>query len=86
MNLETWQWSAGPPIGKRGQLNDALMSVTDPLWYKDAILYQVHVSRSFSDSFGHGHGDFQGLSQKLDYLQDLGITAVWLFTLFTRRR
>ncbi len=57
------------------------MSVNDPLWYKDAILYEVHV-RAFSDSFGYGHGDFQGLSQKLDYLQDLGITAVWLLPFY----
>ncbi|MGA8351749.1 MAG: maltose alpha-D-glucosyltransferase, partial [Isosphaeraceae bacterium] len=57
------------------------MSVNDPLWYKDAILYEVHV-RAFSDSFGYGHGDFQGLNQKLDYLQDLGITAVWLLPFY----
>ena len=57
------------------------MPENDPLWYKDAILYEVHV-RAFSDSFGYGHGDFQGLNQKLDYLQDLGITAVWLLPFY----
>ena len=57
------------------------MLVNDPLWYKDAILYEVHV-RAFCDSFGYGHGDFQGLNQKLDYLQDLGITAVWLLPFY----
>ncbi len=57
------------------------MTENDPLWYKDAILYEVHV-RAFFDSYGHGHGDFQGLSQKLDYLQDLGITAVWLLPFY----
>ena len=49
----------------------------DPLWYKDAIIYEVHV-RAFYDSNDDGIGDFAGLTQKLDYLQDLGITAVWL--------
>jgi maltose alpha-D-glucosyltransferase/alpha-amylase len=49
----------------------------DPLWYKDAIIYELHV-RAFYDSDGDGRGDFAGLTQKLDYLQDLGITAIWL--------
>jgi maltose alpha-D-glucosyltransferase/alpha-amylase len=49
----------------------------DPLWYKDAIIYELHV-RAFHDSSGDGMGDFRGLSQKLDYLQDLGVTAIWL--------
>ena len=40
----------------------------DPLWYKDAVIYQVHV-RTFQDSNGDGIGDFQGLEQKLDYIQ-----------------
>ena len=46
-------------------------------WYKDAILYEVHV-RAFFDSVTDGIGDFGGITQKLDYLQDLGITALWL--------
>jgi maltose alpha-D-glucosyltransferase / alpha-amylase len=48
-----------------------------PFWYKDAIIYEVHV-RAFNDSVTDGIGDFGGLTQKLDYLEDLGITAVWL--------
>ncbi|HVR44897.1 MAG TPA: maltose alpha-D-glucosyltransferase [Thermoanaerobaculia bacterium] len=48
----------------------------DPLWYKDAIIYQLHV-RAYQDSNADGIGDFQGLTEKLDYLQDLGVTAVW---------
>jgi len=48
-----------------------------PLWYKDAIIYQVHV-KAFCDSDADGVGDFKGLTSKLDYLQDLGVTAVWL--------
>jgi len=53
----------------------------DALWYKDAIIYQVHV-RTFHDSNGDGIGDFSGLEQKLDYLQELGITAIWLMPFF----
>lgn len=51
------------------------------LWYKDAIIYEVHV-RAFFDSDGNGIGDFKGLSQKLDYLQDLGVTAIWLLPFY----
>ena len=53
----------------------------DLLWYKDAIIYQVHV-RTFYDSNGDGIGDFQGLEQKLDYLQELGTSAIWLMPFF----
>ena len=53
----------------------------DPLWYKDAILYELHV-RAFHDSNGDGIGDFTGLTQKLDYLQDLGVTCLWLLPFF----
>jgi maltose alpha-D-glucosyltransferase/alpha-amylase len=53
----------------------------DPLWYKDAVIYQSHV-KSFFDSTNDGIGDFQGLTQKLDYLQSLGITCLWLLPFF----
>ncbi|HXM13165.1 MAG TPA: maltose alpha-D-glucosyltransferase [Terriglobales bacterium] len=53
----------------------------DVLWYKDAIIYQVHV-RTFRDSNGDGIGDFQGLEEKLDYLQELGTNAIWLMPFF----
>lgn len=53
----------------------------DPTWYKDAVIYEVHV-RTFFDSDGDGVGDFCGLRQKLDYLQDLGITAIWLLPFY----
>jgi maltose alpha-D-glucosyltransferase/alpha-amylase len=53
----------------------------DPLWYKKAIIYQAHV-RAFQDSNGDGVGDFPGLTQKLDYLQELGITAIWLLPFY----
>ncbi len=54
---------------------------SDALWYKDAIFYQVHV-RTFHDSNGDGIGDFRGLEEKLDYLQELGISAIWLMPFF----
>ncbi len=51
------------------------------LWYKDAVIYEVHV-RAFFDSVADGQGDFPGLTQKLDYLQNLGITAIWLLPFY----
>lgn len=53
----------------------------DPLWFKDAIIYEVPV-RAFADSNADGIGDFRGLTEKLDYLQDLGVTAVWVLPFF----
>ena len=53
----------------------------DNLWYKDAVIYQLHV-RTFFDSNADGVGDFPGLTQKLDYLQQLGITAIWLLPFY----
>jgi maltose alpha-D-glucosyltransferase / alpha-amylase len=53
----------------------------DELWYKDAIVYQLHV-KAFADSNNDGIGDFAGLTEKLDYLQDLGVTAVWLLPFY----
>src|SRR3981189_574132 len=53
----------------------------DALWYKDAVIYELHV-KTFSDSNGDGIGDFRGLIDKLDYLQELGITAVWLLPFY----
>jgi glycosidase len=51
------------------------------LWYKDAIIYQLHV-KAFFDSNNDGIGDFAGLTEKLDYLQDLGVTALWLLPFY----
>jgi len=53
----------------------------DPLWYKDAIIYELHV-RAFADSDEDGVGDFRGLIDKLDYLEDLGITTLWLLPFY----
>ncbi len=54
---------------------------SDPSWYRDAVLYELHV-RGFADSDGDGIGDFRGLTGKLDYLQDLGVTALWLLPFY----
>jgi maltose alpha-D-glucosyltransferase / alpha-amylase len=54
---------------------------TDPLWYKDAIVYELHV-RAFKDNSGDGMGDFKGLTEKLDYLADLGVTAIWVLPFY----
>ena len=53
----------------------------DRLWYKDAVIYQLHV-RTFCDSNADGIGDFVGLTQRLDYLQELGTTAIWLLPFY----
>ena len=53
----------------------------DPLWYKDAVIYELHV-RAFADGNADGIGDFKGLTQKLDYLHDLGVTALWLLPFY----
>ncbi len=53
----------------------------DPLWYKDALIYELHV-RAFMDSNADGSGDFRGLIEKLPYLQDLGINALWLLPFY----
>jgi maltose alpha-D-glucosyltransferase/alpha-amylase len=58
-----------------------LASTIDPLWFKDAVIYELHV-RAFADSNGDGIGDFPGLLSRLDYLQDLGITCIWLLPFF----
>jgi maltose alpha-D-glucosyltransferase / alpha-amylase len=54
---------------------------SDVLWYKDAIIYQLHV-KAFADSNNDGIGDFAGLTEKLPYLQELGVTAVWLLPFY----
>jgi maltose alpha-D-glucosyltransferase / alpha-amylase len=65
-------------MGRRGR--DASLH-GDPLWYKDAVIYELHV-RAFYDSAGDGVGDFRGLAEKLDYLKDLGVTALWLLPFY----
>ncbi len=65
----------------KGKEKKKILLGDDPLWYQDAVIYELHV-RSFFDSDGDGIGDFRGLTEKLDYLQDLGVTALWLLPFY----
>lgn len=56
-------------------------SQRDPLWYKDAIIYELNI-KGFNDGNGDGVGDFKGLLERLDYLEDLGVTAIWLLPFY----
>jgi maltose alpha-D-glucosyltransferase / alpha-amylase len=58
---------------------------SDPLWFKDAIIYQLHI-KSFFDGNGDGIGDFEGLRQKLDHVASLGVNAIWLLPFFPSPR
>jgi maltose alpha-D-glucosyltransferase/alpha-amylase len=58
-----------------------IASPADPLWFKDAIIYQLHV-RSFRDSTGDGIGDFRGLHDKLGYFEDMGVNSLWLMPFY----
>src|SRR6201997_4105236 len=53
----------------------------DPLWYKDAVIYQLHI-KAFFDSNDDGMGDFRGLTEKLDYIKDLGVNTIWLLPFY----
>ena len=57
----------------------------DPLWYKDAIIYQLHV-KSFFDANNDGIGDFPGLISKLDYIAELGVNTLWLLPFYPSPR
>ena len=59
--------------------------INDPLWYKDAVIYQVHI-KSFFDANNDGIGDFPGLISKLDYIADLGVNTVWLLPFYPSPR
>ncbi|MGQ4274716.1 maltose alpha-D-glucosyltransferase [Terrihabitans sp. B22-R8] len=54
---------------------------TDPQWYRDAVFYQIHV-KSFFDANNDGIGDFEGVTQRLDYIKDLGVTALWVMPFY----
>jgi maltose alpha-D-glucosyltransferase/alpha-amylase len=67
--------------GARRRKLETLRPDEDPLWYKDALIYELHV-RAFHDSDADGSGDFRGLLEKLPYLQDLGVNAIWLLPFY----
>src|SRR6516165_3365876 len=79
---------AHPARGGRslmGKKKRHLSVMADPLWYKDAVIYQLHV-KSFFDSNNDGIGDFPGLLQKLDYIASLGVNAIWLLPFYPSPR
>ncbi len=57
----------------------------DPLWYKDAIIYQIHI-KSFFDGNNDGIGDFPGLISRLDYIAELGVNTIWLLPFYPSPR
>jgi maltose alpha-D-glucosyltransferase/alpha-amylase len=68
-------------LSSRGTRTSGEEHGEDPLWYKDAIIYQLHV-KAFFDSDNDGMGDFKGLTQRLDYVKDLGVTVIWLMPFY----
>ena len=68
-------------VRRRAKIIDSVSLGDNPQWYKEAVLYEVHV-RAFCDGNGDGIGDFVGLTEKLDFLQDLGVTALWLLPFY----
>jgi maltose alpha-D-glucosyltransferase/alpha-amylase len=74
--------TAVPTSDDRRPASDASAGpAPDPLWYKDAVIYQLHI-KSFRDANGDGYGDFKGLIEKLDYVQQLGANAIWLLPFY----
>ncbi|RYP43907.1 hypothetical protein DL770_011529 [Monosporascus sp. CRB-9-2] len=65
--------------------NPTALLVDDALWYKDAVIYQLHV-KSFCDSDNDGVGDFPGLIPKLDYIAELGVDVIWLLPFYPSPR
>ena len=70
---------------KATERSQPVVLAQDPLWYKDAVIYQLHI-KSFFDANNDGVGDFPGLIQKLDYIADLGVNAIWLLPFYPSPR
>lgn len=66
-------------------MSTSMTTEADPLWYKDAVIYQLHL-KSFFDANNDGVGDFTGLIDKLDYIAELGVTAIWLLPFYPSPR
>ena len=63
------------------EVGELVQSDQGSSWFKDAVIYELHV-KAFFDSTGDGLGDFKGLTSKLDYIKDLGVTAIWLLPFY----
>jgi glycosidase len=70
---------AAAPVARRPRGAEARSG--DALWYKDAVIYEVHV-RAFADSNDDGIGDFAGLTSRLEYIQSLGVNVIWLLPFY----
>src|SRR5690349_18821893 len=75
VNIPTIGGTPGAPVPETGSTPGGLED--DPLWFRKAVMYELLV-RAFQDSNGDGIGDFPGLISRLDYLQWLGVTCIWL--------
>ncbi|MEN0076557.1 MAG: alpha-amylase family glycosyl hydrolase, partial [Paracraurococcus sp.] len=75
------QPAAAQPRRGPGSASRATTHPRDPLWYRDAVIYQLHV-KSFFDANDDGVGDFAGLLQKLDYIAELGVDTLWLLPFY----
>ena len=73
--------SIGAPAPQRPDAGAPQLLRDDPQWYKDAIIYQLHV-KAFNDSTNDGMGDFLGLTERLDYIAELGVTAIWILPFY----
>ena len=60
---------------QRAKISESVPLDDNPQWYKDAVIYEIHV-RAYCDGNGDGIGDFPGLTEKLEFLQDLGVTVL----------
>jgi maltose alpha-D-glucosyltransferase/alpha-amylase len=74
-----------PVVGRAARPRRGPSFVRDPLWYKDAVIYQLHV-KSYFDGNNDGIGDFQGLTQRLDYIAQLGVNTIWLLPFYPSPR
>src|SRR6476646_12106743 len=79
-DMATVETTPHESIGSSAANAATRLNKTQP-WYKDAIIYQLHV-RAYHDGNNDGIGDFRGLTERLDYIQDLGVTAIWLQPFF----
>jgi hypothetical protein len=72
-----------PPRARRGRVADREVSKLshDAVWYRDAIIYELHV-KAYCDSNGDGIGDFRGLISRLDHLKDLGVDCIWILPMY----
>src|SRR5690606_33018527 len=84
-NQEAGMSARGIKGGEAVKNGSAIVSRNDPGWYKDAVIYQLHV-KSFHDANDDGVGDFQGLIAKLDYIAELGVDTVWLLPFYPSPR